>query len=94
MASTQFWLSRRAIIGGMLAMPAALHAPRSFAGDITPAGQILIAWHVTLSPAWYEPSLAPPQITPFGMLYALHEALVRAYPGEKMAGPRRIVAGE
>ena len=29
---------------------------------------------------------APPQITPFGMLYAIHDALVRPYAGQKM-GP-------
>ena len=35
---------------------------------------------------WFDPSTAPPQITPFGMLYAIHDALVRPYPGQKM-GP-------
>jgi peptide/nickel transport system substrate-binding protein len=49
-----------------------------------PAGEIVIAWHVTLAPAWFDPSTAPPQITPFGMLYAVHDALVRPMPGEKM----------
>ena len=45
-----------------------------------------MAWHVTISPSWFDPSTAPPQITPFGMLYAIHDALVRPYPGQKM-GP-------
>ena len=52
----------------------------------TPAGQVTMAWHVTIAPSWFDPSTAPPQITPFGMLYALHDALVRPYPGHKM-GP-------
>jgi len=51
-----------------------------------PTGRATIAWHVTLSPSWFDPSTAPPQITPFGMLYAIHDALVRPYPGHKM-GP-------
>jgi peptide/nickel transport system substrate-binding protein len=51
-----------------------------------PQGKVTIAWHVTISPAWFDPSTAPPQITPFGMLYAIHDALVRPYPGRKM-GP-------
>src|SRR3954451_10580962 len=51
-----------------------------------PSGRVTIAWHVTISPAWFDPSTAPPQITPFGMLYAIHDALVRPYPGHKM-GP-------
>jgi peptide/nickel transport system substrate-binding protein len=49
-----------------------------------PAGEMVIAWHVTIAPAWFDPSTAPPQITPFGMLYAIHDALVRPLPGEKM----------
>jgi peptide/nickel transport system substrate-binding protein len=51
-----------------------------------PAGQLTQAWHVTIAPSWFDPSTAPPQITPFGMLYAIHDALVRPYPGFKM-GP-------
>jgi len=52
----------------------------------SPSGRVTMAWHVTISPAWFDPSSAPPQITPFGMLYAIHDALVRPYPGHKM-GP-------
>ena len=51
-----------------------------------PAGKVTVAWHVTVPPSWFDPSTAPPQITPFGVLYALHDALVRPYPGHKM-GP-------
>ena len=43
-----------------------------------------MAWPVTIAPTWFDPSTAPPQITPFGMLYALHDALVRPLPGQKM----------
>ncbi len=48
-------------------------------------GEVVIAWHVTIAPSWFDPSTAPPQITPFGLLYALHDALVRPLPGQKMA---------
>src|SRR5262250_2608178 len=48
------------------------------------AGDVVIAWHVTIAPSWFDPSTAPPQITPFGILYALHDALVRPLPGQKM----------
>jgi peptide/nickel transport system substrate-binding protein len=47
-------------------------------------GEVVIAWHVTLAPAWFDPGETPPQITPFGLLYAIHDALVRPMPGEKM----------
>ena len=49
-----------------------------------PAGELVIAWHVTLAPAWFDPAETPAQITPFGLLYALHDALVRPRPGERM----------
>src|SRR6266536_3390338 len=51
-----------------------------------PSGRAIMAWHVTIAPAWFDPSSAPAQITPFVMLYAIHDSLVRPYPGEKM-GP-------
>src|SRR5262245_50045454 len=57
---------------------------RAFA-QAAPAGEAVIAWHVTISPTWFDPSTAPPQITAFGMLYALHDGLVRPLPGQKMA---------
>jgi peptide/nickel transport system substrate-binding protein len=52
----------------------------------TPADTVAVAMHVTIAPSWFDPSAAPPQITPFAVLYALHDALVRPYPSHKM-GP-------
>src|SRR5712664_1824910 len=57
------------------------------AGQATPAGEVIIAWHVTIAPTWFDPSAAPPQITPFGMLYAFHDALVRPLPGKGKMSP-------
>src|SRR5712692_3367548 len=50
----------------------------------TPAGELVYAMHVTLSPSWFDPAETPAQITPFGILYALHDAVVRPLPGERM----------
>src|SRR5438309_578359 len=61
-----------------------LGAAREAVGQQTPAGEAVMAWPVTIAPTWFDPSTAPPQITPFGMLYALHDALVRPLPGQKM----------
>jgi ABC-type transport system substrate-binding protein len=52
-----------------------------------PAGDVVIAWHVTIAPTWFDPSTAPPQITPFGILFALHDALVRPLPGKGKMSP-------
>ncbi len=78
--------SRRAFVGSLIAAGPVLRATAALAADPAPAGRAVIAWHVTIPPAWFDPSTAPPQITPFGMLYAIHDALVRPYPGQKM-GP-------
>jgi peptide/nickel transport system substrate-binding protein len=50
----------------------------------TPTGEMTVSFHVTLAPSWFDPSAAPPQITPFGVMYAIHDALVRPLPGQKI----------
>ena len=77
---------RLAFIGLLLAALFLSVAGPSRAGEPAPSGQAVMAWHVTIAPSWFDPSTAPPQITPFGMLYAIHDALVRPYPGQKL-GP-------
>src|SRR6187399_3567615 len=76
---TSFRVSR------LLIATVALAVSASTVAAAPPSGQVKIAWHVTISPSWFDPSTAPPQITPFGMLYALHDAMVRPLPGSKMA---------
>ena len=51
-----------------------------------PTGELVYAMHVTIAPSWFDPAETPAQITPFGILYAMHDALVRPLPGERM-GP-------
>jgi len=75
---------RRSIASLLLAAALAAGTPASAAAQSAPAGQAVMAWHVTIAPSWFDPSTAPPQITPFGMLYAVHDALVRPYPGQRM----------
>jgi peptide/nickel transport system substrate-binding protein len=75
---------RMALIGPLLT--ALLLFPAGpWASEPAPSGRAVMAWHVTIAPSWFDPSTAPPQITPFGVLYASHDALVRPYPGQKMA---------
>src|ERR1700674_5892839 len=84
MTSSQILRLRRAFTRLLLVAVAALGATPSIAAATAPSGRAIMAWFVTISPSWFDPSTAPPQITPFGMLYAIHDALVRPYPGEKM----------
>jgi peptide/nickel transport system substrate-binding protein len=68
------------ILAGVLSIVAAGGA----AAQTVPAGEAVMAWHVTIAPTWFDPSTAPPQITPFGILYALHDGPVRSLPGQKI----------
>ena len=76
--------SPRRIVLLLTAAVLILGMPHGVAGQPTPAGEAVIGWHVTLAPSWFDPSTAPPQITPFGLLYAIHDALLRPLPGQKM----------
>ena len=78
---TSYGLMRSALL---VAVALVLAGTPPLAAQQAPAGQVVMAWHVTIAPSWFDPSTAPPQITPFGLLYAIHDALVRPYPGHKM----------
>src|SRR5437660_916721 len=50
-----------------------------------PAGQVTWAVHVSLAPTWFDPAETSGILTPFMVLYALHDALVKPMPGTPMA---------
>src|SRR2546427_11981966 len=50
-----------------------------------PEGQMTWAVHVSLAPTWFDPAETSGIITPFMILYALHDAVVKAMPGNPMA---------
>src|SRR5216684_9410328 len=50
-----------------------------------PAGQMTWALHFTLAPTLFEPAETPGLITPFIILYALHDAMLKPMPGKIMA---------
>jgi peptide/nickel transport system substrate-binding protein len=83
---TPFLAAYRSLFLSLLVAVAVLAVTAPTFAQPAPAGKVVEAWHVTIAPSWFDPSTAPPQITPFGMLYAIHDALVRPYPGHKM-GP-------
>jgi peptide/nickel transport system substrate-binding protein len=56
-----------------------------WAGAEQPAGRLTWAVHFTLAPTLFEPAETPGLITPFMILYALHDALVKPMPGKVMA---------
>jgi peptide/nickel transport system substrate-binding protein len=50
-----------------------------------PEGEMRWALYVTLSPLWFDPAEVTGFLTPFWVLYALHDALVKPMPGNPMA---------
>ena len=50
-----------------------------------PEGEMRWALYVTLSPLWFDPGEVVGQLTPFWILYALHDALVKSMPGNLSA---------
>jgi peptide/nickel transport system substrate-binding protein len=54
------------------------------AAAVPPAGTMAIGVHVTLVSRWLDPGETEALITPFMVLYALHDALVKPMPGGLM----------
>jgi peptide/nickel transport system substrate-binding protein len=54
-------------------------------GSAAPEAQLIWAVHFTLAPTLFEPAETPGIVTPFMVLYALHDALVKPLPDQCMA---------
>src|SRR5687768_7732415 len=82
---------RRRIQGlalGFIASLAMFLAGHLWAGQTPaqqPAGEMRWALYVTLSPAWFDPADVSGFLTPFWVLYAMHDALVKPMPDNPMA---------
>ena len=50
-----------------------------------PEGQITWGVHISLAPTWFDPAETPGIITPYMILYALHDALVKPMPDNPTA---------
>jgi peptide/nickel transport system substrate-binding protein len=46
-----------------------------------PEGQLTWGVHVSLAPIWFDPAETQAMITPFMVMYALHDAMVKPMPG-------------
>jgi len=59
--------------------------PTHAGAQTKPEGEMRWALYVTLSPVWFDPAEVSGQLTPFWVLYALHDALVKPMPGNLMS---------
>ena len=50
-----------------------------------PAGQLTWGAPISLAPTWFDPAETPGIITPFMVLYALHDAIVKPMPEQPLA---------
>ena len=76
-------VSRRDLL--MLAALSAVASAPGIAEAAGPAGQLTWGIHTTLAPTWFDPAETPGIITPFMVLYALHDALVKPLPENPLA---------
>jgi peptide/nickel transport system substrate-binding protein len=74
-------LTRRSLFA--LAAAGALSRGRDAAA--APQGQLTYGVHVSLAPAWFDPGESAGIITPYMLLYALHDALLKAMPESSQA---------
>ena len=54
------------------------------AAQTKPEGEMRWALYVTLAPAWFDPAEVVGVLTPFWVLYAMHDALVKPMPGNHL----------
>src|SRR6266478_5349708 len=78
------FMSRRTLIAAAV-LALLLGASMPVRAAEAPAGQMTWALHFSLAPTLFEPAETPGLITPFMLLYALHDALVKPLPERAMA---------
>jgi len=64
------------LLATLAVVPAAALAQTQSGRADAPAGQMTWAVHFSLAPTFFDPAETPGIITPFLVLYALHDALV------------------
>jgi peptide/nickel transport system substrate-binding protein len=78
----RFHTARRYVLA-LVAIAMALGVPCS-SRAAGPEGQLTWAVHVTLAPTWFDPAETSGIITPYMVLYAIHDAMVKPMPGNSL----------
>src|SRR5215467_7260409 len=77
-------MTSRPLVIAPLALALVLVATAPVPAAEAAAGEMTWALHFSLAPTLFEPAETPGLITPFMILYALHDALVKPMPGKVM----------
>src|SRR5438552_18757513 len=75
----------RVALGFVLCTLLTVSAFEPVAAQGKPEGEMRWALYVTLPPVWFDPGEVSGQLTPFWVLYALHDALVKPMPGNMLS---------
>jgi peptide/nickel transport system substrate-binding protein len=73
------------VLAGLLAVALIGGRPAPARAQSAPEGEMRFALYVTLAPLWFDPAEVVGVLTPFWVLYALHDALVKPMPGKLLA---------
>src|SRR5712671_7658904 len=77
---------QKLVLAAILSVAMSIGGVGPASAQIKPEGEMRFAVYVTIAPAWLDPGeTGPGNLTPFWMLYALHDALVKPIPGNRMA---------
>jgi peptide/nickel transport system substrate-binding protein len=74
-------MRRLAVVACVLLVVFAVAAPAAAA----PEGQLTWGVHISLAPLWFDPAETQGLITPFLVMYAIHDAMAKAMPGNPAA---------
>ncbi len=77
--------SRVVALISILTLALALAPVAPAAAQAKPEGEMRYAMYVTLAPAWLDPGEVTGFLTPFWIMWALHDALVKTMPGKTNA---------
>jgi peptide/nickel transport system substrate-binding protein len=77
-------MTRRDVLAAGAAGVAALAAP-GIARAAAPEGQLTWGIHVSMTPTWFDPAETQGIITPYMVLFALHDAVAKDMPGKVQA---------
>src|SRR5258706_15439891 len=70
------------LAGAALAMAFGLPIPGAIAA---PQGQLTYGVHISLAPTWFDPAETSGIITPYMLMYAQHDAMLKPMPGQVLA---------
>ena len=71
-------------LNALTTLPAAEQSTTTTGPRKEPAGKVVYGWHTALTPAWLDPQDSGNVITAFGFMYAIHDAMIKSFPGNPL----------